>query len=461
MKTARVVNGALGAVVLCCVLAFAQLRVVHGVMPVLVYGVLPVLLVSLCGFALIRPLPFRKGVLFGIFLAGIAVYILQAGVLWSKVFEARARRTVPGWDQYKAAWRLGEKFDKRSPLQVIQDLRKNGEDPVPALPPSLFWFDGEKLVIDGVPVIPVGAISSAKTVYCNETGEYLIYTSDEHGFHNPPGLYGEAPDIVAIGDSMTQGACVHDDENAVAQIRKQFPRTLDLGYADNGPLTELATLTEMGPRLKPKLVLWFFYEGNDMDDLVNERHSVLLTPYLDRTFSRGLFGMQEKIDAGLRAIAGKREAAALAKKTALLEPEDLHLLQASAGDFIFLRLLRSALGLMDAGWQRSLASADHAALPMFRQILTQARELVETWNGKIIFVYLPEWMNFAQPGYHRPERDGVLAAVRDAGIAAIDVLPEFQAHPDPLSLFPHRAYGHYNAEGYRLEAKTVLASLPR
>ena len=30
---------------------------------------------------------------------------------------------------------------------------------------------------------------------------------------------------------------------------------------------ELATLKEYGPTLKPKLVLWFYYEGNDLRDL--------------------------------------------------------------------------------------------------------------------------------------------------------------------------------------------------
>ena len=31
----------------------------------------------------------------------------------------------------------------------------------------------------------------------------------------------------------------------------------------------------------------------------------------------------------------------------------------------------------------------------------------------------------------------------------------FAPHPDPLSLFPFRAYGHYNAEGYRLIAEAI------
>lgn len=42
----------------------------------------------------------------------------------------------------------------------------------------------------------------------------------------------------------------------------------------------LASLVEYGPILRPKLVAWFFYEGNDLIDLELERRSPLLMRYL-------------------------------------------------------------------------------------------------------------------------------------------------------------------------------------
>ena len=43
----------------------------------------------------------------------------------------------------------------------------------------------------------------------------------------------------------------------------------------------------------------------------------------------------------------------------------------------------------------------------------------------------------------------------------IDIQKEvFGTHPDPLSLFPFRSgVGHYNAEGYRLIAETIVKRL--
>ena len=41
-------------------------------------------------------------------------------------------------------------------------------------------------------------------------------------------------------------------------------------------------------------------------------------------------------------------------------------------------------------------------------------------------------------------------------IAVIDIQREvFDPHLDPLSLFPFRVTGHYNAEGYRLVAEAI------
>lgn len=50
--------------------------------------------------------------------------------------------------------------------------------------------------------------------------------------------------------------------------------------------------------------------------------------------------------------------------------------------------------------------------------------------------------------------------VKGAGIPVIDIHHEvFADHPDPLSLFPLRIRGHYNAEGYSETAKAIVANI--
>lgn len=76
----------------------------------------------------------------------------------------------------------GQLFDARDRLQVIEAPESRG---IPTYPP----IAGKAFVesADGR-LLPLAGISRSITVFCNELGEYTIYRSDEHGFHNPPGF---------------------------------------------------------------------------------------------------------------------------------------------------------------------------------------------------------------------------------------------------------------------------------
>ena len=45
------------------------------------------------------------------------------------------------------------------------------------------------------------------------------------------------------------------------------------------------------------------------------------------------------------------------------------------------------------------------------------------------------------------------------GLPIIDIDPAFQAHGDPLSLFPFRATGHYAEAGHQVVADEVVKAL--
>ena len=71
------------------------------------------------------------------------------------------------------------------------------------------------------------------------------------------------------------------------------------------------------------------------------------------------------------------------------------------------------------------------------------------------FVYLPSFHRYSIGNEHI-NRDFVLGTATKLGIPVIDIHTEvFAPHPDPLSLFPYRMEGHYNAEGYRLVAEAI------
>ncbi len=112
----------------------------------------------------------------------------------------------------------GEYFDNRSPRDVAIDLEQQGITAYPFIAPYIFLQSMPRL--DDKEIFALGSISNATTVYCNESGTYSIYESDEYGFQNPKNLWSvDQVDIAVVGGSFAHGACVPSDENAVALIR--------------------------------------------------------------------------------------------------------------------------------------------------------------------------------------------------------------------------------------------------
>jgi hypothetical protein len=349
---------------------------------------------------------------------------------------------------------FGVDVDTRDRLELIEDLRRQGIDAVPSFIPR--WL--LKPQYAGSQIAALGGIANKVTVLCNENGSYVTYDSDEHGFHNPAGIWtsGRA-DVVALGDSYTQGYCVPSDKNYVAIIRGRNPETLNLGMAGEGPLLMLATFKEYVPRFRPKAVLWFYYEGNDLWDLQSEKKSGLMTRYLEDGFNQGLLERQAEIDHMLTQHvegARTRKVKEQAKRTDRMKE------LAEVGK---LTALRTKLGLIygtDSGEQGRLDQLD-ANMNLFRQTLEQTQHRVSGWGGRLYFIYLPDWARYSPAALSGAivKREEVLNIVKTLDLPLIDLHPVFQAHPDPLSLFPFRQLGHYNEEGHRLVAETVLKSI--
>lgn len=161
-------------------------------------------------------------------------------------------------DIAKIARKKGIFFDAKTKLQVVEDLRKAGVEAYPIVFPSLFC-KSNGLKMEGKNLFPLSGISNVTTVHGNESGKFLIYKSDEHGFNNPSGYYKDGRvDIALIGDSFTQGAGVDPSDNIAGHLINAGYNTINLCMGGVGPLMELAILKEYAEPLKPKIVLWFF-----------------------------------------------------------------------------------------------------------------------------------------------------------------------------------------------------------
>ena len=360
---------------------------------------------------------------------------------------------------------FGVTFDQREMIEVLRDMHARGVDAVPAVYPTdlLDQQPGGSLKsairIKNKEILPLGGVSNKLSVLCNESGDYRIYESDEQGFHNPKGLWKfEQIDIAVVGDSFVHGFCVPSEKNFVALIRRRYPETLSLGIGGNGPLLELATVKEFLPSLKPKIVLWAYFEKNDWNELRKEAKTPLLLQYLKPNFRQHLISRQADVDQALLEYIERQKPQALLQLRESRNPKSFEKLVEIAK----LSTLRSKLGLAanqrKSDEQRTAAdeTADRA---LFRAVLQHAKGTVESWGGSLYFVYLPPWERYALPGLAKKNRGEVLQMLANLEIPVIDVHTSFQSHGDPLSLFPFRRSGHYNLEGSQVVAVTVTDRL--
>ncbi len=363
--------------------------------------------------------------------------------------------------------RLGLPYDDRTRLEVVLDERAKGRRAYPCVHPSAFWSGMYSFTFRNRPFLPLSGISEAHTVVENEFGYYFTYEADEFGFHNPYGLHRPgATQVALVGDSYTQGCSVRSEACFAALVRREYRGTLNLGLRGNGPLTELATLREYVAPHRPRAVFWFFYEGNDLADLEQEKGTPLAR-YLEPGYRQDLPGLAPELNRELARWADEQVGR---ESVYLLGRRDLRHYEPWTSILLFRRLRRARSLVKEAlnhpPPQQSGANSQAALVnsPDFRTleaVLRRARDDVRAWGGKLVFVYLPQYGRYYNPSRYYDPCAPVSDLVRRLNIPYVDMREPFGRAPDPLSLFPFREGGHYTPEGYRLVADAVLEQLHR
>jgi hypothetical protein len=127
-------------------------------------------------------------------------------------------------------------------------------------------------------------------------------TCDRNGFRNASDL--SAAEVVVLGDSFVEGGLVAADDLMTATLSRLLGRTVaNLGQSAYGPQQELTVLKRYAAPLQPKLCIWTFYEGNDLDDVARyEQHrqrsreqAACSTPW-ERSFVRNvLWALSDRV----------------------------------------------------------------------------------------------------------------------------------------------------------------------
>jgi hypothetical protein len=89
---------------------------------------------------------------------------------------------------------------------------------------------------------------------------------DSRGFRNEKDI-DRAP-VVVIGDSFVEGVLVPYASLLTSRLRDLLGvEVANLGHSAYGPQQEFAVLRRFGVSIRPKVMLWVFFEGNDLNDV--------------------------------------------------------------------------------------------------------------------------------------------------------------------------------------------------
>ena len=322
----------------------------------------------------------------------------------------------------------GRKFDTRNRIKVYTDLKKKYPNIKIKVAPTNHLHKKN-------PILPLSGISNSRTIYDNENGYYSIYQSDRYGFNNPDDEWdSQEIEFLLVGDSFTHGSSVNRPFDIASQLRKFSKKSvLNLGYDNNGPLINYATLREY-LTTNVKNIIWIFDSSTNFKDLNKEFKNKILNNYLiDPYFTQDLKLKQKKIDE----IANKEINDRLQK------------LSLQYRLFKFFKIYNTRRFIFNED------SNEKIRIELLKNILNLAKVLSTKNSSKIYFVYLPEYKRYKNE-YDDKDYQLVKEIVYDLNIPFIDIHERvFAKEKNPLEIFSYEQNAHYTKEGYRKVSESI------
>lgn len=276
------------------------------------------------------------------------------------------------------------------------------------------------------------------------------FRTDEHGFRNPS-PWPERSEIVLVGDSMAFGYGV-DDEAAWSSLlshRLGNVRLINLGLPGMAPQQYLRVLERHGMALKPELVLFALFPGNDLPDALN------FQSWLDAG-SPGSY-----LDWGFRAEGAAR----------LLEQSRLYWFLRESWRQLGTQAESITLELPDGRLQLTPAlffprddreDGPEPGLSLVVETTVEALELARSRGASFLALLVPTKEHvYLPPAPDAPQRRlEVLAAALEAqGVPVLDLTPALREAAGHGERVYFEVDGHPNVRGNEIIAGAVAGRL--
>ena len=316
-----------------------------------------------------------------------------------------------------------------------------------------------------IKIFPLSSHKNSLILSCNENGYVQTYFSDRYGFNNPDYEWEtKEVDYLIIGDSFAEGHCVNRPFDYASQLRIKNNNVITLGVGGNGPLIEYATLVEYGKLIKVKNIIWMYFEGNDVSDLIREVEHPILKSYINiPNFTQNLALKTNHIDniANNNFLRWKdhNQRLDVITKTSFLTKTKKILSLTSLRLFI----INNFLTKTKINTDEIIINKNH--LNNFNEIIKLINNFSTQQQAKLYFVYLPSYLR-----YHlQLENDNdyknyieIKEFIKSKNIDFIDFYEIFKKKRDLLEDFyssdkyvKHTAR-HFSEKGYSYLANETL-----
>jgi lysophospholipase L1-like esterase len=200
---------------------------------------------------------------------------------------------------------------------------------------------------------------------------------DQNGFRNEVDL--KRADVVVIGDSFVEGLTVPTEQLTTSVLARLSGQVVaNLGQSAYGPLEEMVVLKRYGLPLRPRTVVWMFFEGNDLQDVTAYRQAMRNPPnfwraFVARSFTRSaVHEVHYLVSPPARLIGTKRSA----------------VLQMPNGEEAMVYFIYSP---------KPITNENLTALDDTVRTLANAHQLLAAQGARLVFVFIPSKFRVFHP----------------------------------------------------------------
>ena len=219
-------------------------------------------------------------------------------------------------------------------------------------------------------------------------------------------------------------------------------------------MRQLGVLKEYGANKKPKNLIWLYFEGNDLDELDEELNNKVLIKYLEKNFTQSLMDHQEEININktekFNSIISKRDD--LIYKIRFVRLYELRkLVKRYLDNYTYRKNMESN--------NNYYFSFNSNVFSYFKEIISEAKDLTESWGGNFLFVYIPEFARYNikinDTGAFR-NKEKVIEFLKNKNISTLDLDKKLFKNEKNYNLSYMGPIDHLTPFGYKKIAELIV-----